>query len=662
MNDREEALESGRDQEEAAANADLPANVTALPTDDSPTDPRLPMLMSAPTAEGASTSLGRLESDLRSLQSKWQAVERDMSDRDRQIAALTESVDSYKKKLEEAAADLEAAATSQAELNEELDSVMADRDSWRDKSSNSDREISQREDTISDFERQRAELEKENIALAEELARLGNDASQSSDKVKELGARNTELRVHIQELQDYIDGRKDDWETQTRSLRDYENTITSMAEEMDGFGKVVDEKDQEKAALAEHVMTLERDLAMLRGRHEERENSHAALQGNVNEQARELGSLNKEVLRLRREIEKLEKKLAKREESLKSVREGLKESKAERNSLEKDLGGSRSTINDLEKKLSIADVKIAKLEKQRDAGQATEADLNSKLSELKQEVAAAEPSLSNHANRIEELERELSDRKLTEQSLRDEAEATAGKLEEARTKASEFEIKAIELEAVLLEGKHENKGLESELEAQRELIGVLEKELSSKQQNLDVLDRSADRLSAISGGIRELDSLLDDCLHTPEAEGTSDDIDGDADVSIELEGELADEIMIAPEELFAESDAVGHVIIARHAGDGSETRYSLDQDTLTIGRSRKSTIRLTNKYISRVHARIHVEGSQAVIEDAGSTNGFLVNSVQKLRHKLRHGDMLELGTDKLLYLCESEPEQPDITL
>ena len=202
---------------------------------------------------------------------------------------------------------------------------------------------------------------------------------------------------------------------------------------------------------------------------------------------------------------------------------------------------------------------------------------------------------------------------------------------------------------------HENKGLESELEAQQELIAVLERELSSKQQNLDVLDRSADRLSAITGGIRELDSLLDDCLHTPERSGE------DAEDADELD--TGDEIMIAPEELFgASDDAAEHVIIAQEASDGSETRYSLDRATMTIGRSRKSNIRLTNKYISRVHARIHVDGSQVVIEDAGSTNGFLVNSVQKMRHTLRHGDTLELGTDKLLYLCEAEPEQPDITL
>ena len=218
--------------------------------------------------------------------------------------------------MEEAECELTAAAEAQAELSEELAVTVTDRDSWRDKSSDSEREISTRESTIAEFEEQREALRKENKSLSDELERLGGDASDSADKVKELGARNTELRVHIQELQDYIDGRKVDWETQTRSLRDYENTITSMAEEMDGFGKVVDEKDQEKAELAEYVMTLERDLATLRGRHEEREGTHATLQSTVNEQARELGSLNKELIRLRKVIEKLEKKLERREETL----------------------------------------------------------------------------------------------------------------------------------------------------------------------------------------------------------------------------------------------------------------------------------------------------------------------------------------------------------
>lgn len=653
MSDREEALSAGRDQE-GAANTDLPTNVTTFPTDDSPTDPRLPMLTAPPASGGTSSSLGRLESDLRQLQSKWQAVERDMSDRDRQIATLTESLESYKRKLEEAEKEFDAVATAKAEADEELAQTSADRDSWRDKSSDSEREISARENTIAEIEQQREELRKENESLTQDLERMGGDVSHNADKVKELGARNTELRVHIQELQDYIDGRKSDWETQTRSLRDYEDTIASMAEEMEGFGKVVDEKDQEKADLAEHAMTLERDLATLRGRHEERESTHAALQSTVNEQARELGSLNKELIRLQKVNERLEKKLERREETLKTVRQNLKEAKADRSSLEKDFDGSRSTVQDLEEKLSEAGETIASLEKTRDEGQATEADLKDKLAALQAELAAAEPSLSSHASRISELERELSDRKLTEQSLRDEAEAITGKLEEARTKASEFEIRAIELEAVVLEGKHENKGLEAELEAQCELIAVLEKELSDKQQNLDVLDRSADRLSAISGGIRELDSLLDDCLHAPEETGER--------VEVAEDPENGDEILIAPEELFGESDAVEHVIVAQDTTDGSETRYPLDRETTTIGRSRKSDIRLTNKYISRVHARIHVDGSEVVIEDAGSTNGFLVNSKQKMRHTLRHGDRLELGTDTLHYFCSGEPEQPDITL
>ena len=56
------------------------------------------------------------------------------------------------------------------------------------------------------------------------------------------------------------------------------------------------------------------------------------------------------------------------------------------------------------------------------------------------------------------------------------------------------------------------------------------------------------------------------------------------------------------------------------------------------------------KYISRMHARIRVDGASAIIEDAGSTNGFLVNSVETKQHALVDGDRLEIGDCKLRYL------------
>ncbi|MDH3337743.1 MAG: FHA domain-containing protein [Gammaproteobacteria bacterium] len=79
---------------------------------------------------------------------------------------------------------------------------------------------------------------------------------------------------------------------------------------------------------------------------------------------------------------------------------------------------------------------------------------------------------------------------------------------------------------------------------------------------------------------------------------------------------------------------------------------------VTIGSSRRSDIRLKSKYISRIHARIKVDGDSATIEDAGSTNGFLVNSVETRQHALTHADLLEIGDCKLRYVHATATQLP----
>src|SRR5262245_29611794 len=55
--------------------------------------------------------------------------------------------------------------------------------------------------------------------------------------------------------------------------------------------------------------------------------------------------------------------------------------------------------------------------------------------------------------------------------------------------------------------------------------------------------------------------------------------------------------------------------------------------------------------MSGMHARIVGHGAERILEDAGSTNGTLVNGQTIAKHVLRDGDIIELGQTSLLY-CE----------
>lgn len=429
------------------------------------------------------------------------------------------------------------------------------------------------EGEISDRDAQIVSLRQEINEYQERCSKLESD-----DRLKKVEAQNIELIVQKQELQDYIDGRKNDWDDLNARLKEYENTIKGMSDELAAHESIVATKEDEKAALALKVMELERDLAALKGRNSEKESSSAELQQTLEDQSRELGSLNSNAIRLRKDIEKMQKKVERRDKTVESLRRDLKERDKDSSTLENLLSDEQSTIAELQFKLTVANQRI-------------------------EELAAEQQSSDN---------------------------------------AGQLEILTAELQAELMELQANQKSVEEELEAQRELVATLERDLSNKHENPVTVDRSADRMSALGTGIRELDMQIDDIWLKQALE----DSEPEEEVS-----ERPDEVLIPPEELFDVGEAAcEHLIVANDEKSGEKISYPLNNKDTTIGRSPGCDIYLRSKYISRIHAKVRVEGSSAVIEDAGSMNGFLINSVQTQRHTLTDGDELEIGERKFRYV------------
>lgn len=78
--------------------------------------------------------------------------------------------------------------------------------------------------------------------------------------------------------------------------------------------------------------------------------------------------------------------------------------------------------------------------------------------------------------------------------------------------------------------------------------------------------------------------------------------------------------------------------------EGATTIVPLGKDAITIGRQQGNTIQLTEKNVSRRHARLFPESQTWVIEDLNSYNGVKVNdrSVEG-RMNLREGDIVQIG-------------------
>lgn len=87
--------------------------------------------------------------------------------------------------------------------------------------------------------------------------------------------------------------------------------------------------------------------------------------------------------------------------------------------------------------------------------------------------------------------------------------------------------------------------------------------------------------------------------------------------------------------------------------EGTTTVVPLGADAITIGRQQGNTIQLTEKNVSRRHARLYPEQAAWIVEDLGSYNGVKVNA-QKVEGRvvLQEGDVIQIG-DYHLALTEN---------
>jgi DNA-binding winged helix-turn-helix (wHTH) protein len=94
----------------------------------------------------------------------------------------------------------------------------------------------------------------------------------------------------------------------------------------------------------------------------------------------------------------------------------------------------------------------------------------------------------------------------------------------------------------------------------------------------------------------------------------------------------------------ADAGSVARALVA----DGHE--YMLTEGVTLVGRGVESGAKLPSARVSRVHARVTVQGPLATVEDLASKNGTWVNGVRVAGPvALRDGDEVAFGTERLVY-------------
>ncbi len=93
------------------------------------------------------------------------------------------------------------------------------------------------------------------------------------------------------------------------------------------------------------------------------------------------------------------------------------------------------------------------------------------------------------------------------------------------------------------------------------------------------------------------------------------------------------------------------------------SRLSIDEETITMGRSAECTIPIKDRYLSRRHAELCWTGSEWLLRDHGSANGTFVNGNRVDKQlRVRPGDRISLGDSEIVIETEAAASTPSISL
>jgi pSer/pThr/pTyr-binding forkhead associated (FHA) protein len=88
----------------------------------------------------------------------------------------------------------------------------------------------------------------------------------------------------------------------------------------------------------------------------------------------------------------------------------------------------------------------------------------------------------------------------------------------------------------------------------------------------------------------------------------------------------------------------GHAPIESVTLSGDQGVFTITRGAASVGRAPEATIRIDSREVSRIHAVVHVNEKDVVVEDRGSVNGSSINGTQFTGNRaLEDGDRVSFA-------------------
>ena len=609
-------------------------------------------------------SLHRLESDIRKLQTKWNNVEGDLQERDAAIAELNAELELRQANLKSLHDELDTIDEEREKTNAEIKSAHDEVSALQERIEQKDAMLGERAHEleiaakrVDDANAEREKVEEQVVSLKNELGDQRKITADANVKVMSNDLETRKLQSTIQDLEAYVDRRKGEWESLNAELDDYRNALVGMEKTVKSRESDIQDREEEKSALARSIIELEQQIAELDGRRAERQSMSDQLQALADQRGQEIEDLTAAVEAAKAETKPLNSKIETQEAHIASLLEEAGRQRDRISDLEKRLieasdtaikkqaelstlaaeqekiveacrseeraisGELRVERDDLMQKSVHLEAELEKESARAERLDAAHADAQAQFTESSAMTASLKKELDSEQHKFAELEKKYDEHQAESVELWSELKQSRESLAEAETRASLSEAKSAEFEAEATVFAEEIGTMRDDLIAKNQTIAQLESELTARKDTIALLDRNVQRLSDIGDHVQALDGMI--------ARESGQERRGNK--SIKQSGV-----------------AVPRLIVAMN---GDQTiRFPLTKKRMTIGRSMESDIQLRWKCVSRNHARIVCGDSGATIEDLGSKNGIYVNDKPVRSFELHDGDRVEIGEVQFEYI------------
>jgi chromosome segregation ATPase len=557
--------------------------------------------------QNRSETIDRLQFDIEQLRAKWAGVETEIGARQEMAEQLNRELQSAQEKRSHNDRQLKKHDKTIKSLKAEIRQRDGDYRKIQKTATDLQTRIGQGEATEQEL---RSSLK---LSL-EESTRIGTELQQLQEKLnsvidledqsqQEIAAdRQTlaEAQQTTAELQQYIDGRRADWdamcaklaeqdELADRSRENYESSLTELSqrrEESEKLGSIITARDKKIRQLRDDIDGLQHELD------EHNSEDSENIRRTLTEQAGQLTSSAMTIKELRAQIDRTESyadtirrqlhdfisQFNAANETQEGLQSSLDDSIARNAELQDTLALERQTVVDLKKEL-------------QDAIESHAVEVRT----IRFELGDAQETLAQNELISEQLVSDLVDTREHRHELENKLSEHS---EESQRKIDELTKKIRKLERTVAT-------YEQKLETKSEAVNCLLTELAKKDQQMESIDQ-------IEEVIQEIDDRMSERIDDRPA------------------GERVTRVLI------------GSV-------DGRKLRFPLFKKRLTIGRTQKNDIQLDANYVSRQHATIVTEGDATRIVDWGSKNGVSVNSKRITEHFLKNGDVITIGTADFKY-------------